>query len=88
MAVVILSALTLRKLFHLRRKVVVSCRHCGYRREYAGWYLAKLMQDVGEDISVHRLSERSKCSQCGVRKMRFDIERRDGEGPDEPPIVA
>ena len=49
--------------------------------------MAKLMQDLGEDMSVHRLSERSKCSQCGVKRIRFTIKPKD-EPPDPGPTVA
>jgi RNase P subunit RPR2 len=69
-------------------QVTVSCRHCGYSREYAGWYLAKLMPELGEGSSVHRLAERSKCSRCGVKRMRFTIELRDKPPECEPPAAA
>jgi len=87
MAVVILSMLTLRQLFRVRRKIVVSCRHCKYSREFSGWRLAILMQEFDEDTPLLRLAEKSKCSQCGVRRMVFSIEPLAGtsgdSGPDE-----
>jgi hypothetical protein len=57
--------------------VTVTRRHSGYSRDYVGGYPAKLMQELGEGVSVDRLAERSKCSQCGVKRMRFTIEPRD-----------
>ena len=86
MGVVILSMLTLKQLFRLRRKIVVSCRHCKYSREYSGWHLAVLMQEFDENTPLLRLAERSKCSQCGVKRMVFSIEPlagTSGRGPDE-----
>jgi len=89
-AVVNLSLLTLNQLFRMRRVIVVTCRSrsCTYSREYSGWHLAKMIQDVGDgEISLRRLAERSICSRCGVRRMIFTIKPKE-EPPDPGPTVA